>query len=151
MMHIHNQFSQRGVVLITSLILLVLMTLLAATIIKTSVIDLKIGGANQVIAQNLATAEAEIMNYVNTENTLASPNWLSPHAPVDVTYDGNGNNISTVHIALDAGGNCTEPQDTMMASPLKVVYRRITATATGVLGGHAVINQGVRATSISCS
>ena len=57
--------AQTGVVLITSLILLVIMTLLAVSLVRTSVIELKIGGASQIAAQNLANAEASIWAFMN--------------------------------------------------------------------------------------
>lgn len=150
-MTLHTKYKyQHGVVLITTLILLVVLTMLAVTIIKSSVIDLKIGGANQIAAQNLASAEAEIMNFVNYENSN-SQNWISPHTAADVTFaDSNNIAISKVQIATVARG-CDTPPGTMKGGGLYEVYQKITATATGILGGQAVVNQGVRALTVSCT
>lgn len=57
--------AQTGVVLVTSLIMLVIMTLLVVSLVRTSIIELKIGGASQIAAQNLANAEASIWAFMN--------------------------------------------------------------------------------------
>ena len=55
---------ERGAVLVVSLIMLAVMTLLVITMIKTAVLDLKIGGASQQAALNLANAEVAINRYL---------------------------------------------------------------------------------------
>lgn len=55
---------QRGAVLVVALIMLVVMTLLVITMIKTAVVDLKIGGASQQAAVNLANADVAINGYL---------------------------------------------------------------------------------------
>jgi Tfp pilus assembly protein PilX len=58
--------SQTGVVLMFSLIMMVIMTLLVVSMLRTGVLELKIGGASQTSAQNLANAEAAIWDFMNT-------------------------------------------------------------------------------------
>ena len=55
---------ERGAVLVVSLIMLAVMTLLVITMIRTAVLDLKIGGASQQAALNLANAEVAINRYL---------------------------------------------------------------------------------------
>lgn len=64
--------SQSGVVLMTSLIMLVMMTLLVVSLLRTSVIELKIGGANQITAQNLANADASLQTCINLNAPLGT-------------------------------------------------------------------------------
>ena len=140
---------QQGVVLITSLVLLVILTLLATSLLKTSVIELKIGGAHQIAAQNLANAEAEITNYVNATNfpTAGFPNWVSANASYTVNYD----NGDTVQITTPAQGSCIEDPESMMGSGLYMMFKDVRAEAQSVLGGETVVHQGVRARVASCA
>ena len=48
----HTKAHQRGAVLIVGLVMLAVMTLLVVSMIKTSVVELKIGGASQIAQQN---------------------------------------------------------------------------------------------------
>jgi len=140
---------QQGVVLITSLILLVVLTLLATSLLKTSVIELRIGGAHQIAAQNLANAEAEIINYVNATNypVAGSPNWVSANASFTVSYD----NGDTVDITLPSQGSCIEDPESQMGSGLYMMFKDVRAQAQSVLGGETVVHQGVRARVASCA
>src|SRR5689334_10714150 len=55
---------QGGAVLIVSLIMLAVLTLFVISMIKTSIIELKIGGASQTAALNLAAADAAVENFL---------------------------------------------------------------------------------------
>ncbi|HUI26142.1 MAG TPA: PilX N-terminal domain-containing pilus assembly protein, partial [Candidatus Kryptonia bacterium] len=55
--------TQRGAVLIVSLVMLAVMTLFVISMLKTSVIELKIGGSSQVASINVANADSAIDNF----------------------------------------------------------------------------------------
>jgi hypothetical protein len=78
--------TQRGAVLVVSLIMLAVMTLLVITMIKTAVLDLKIGGASQQAALNLANAEVAINTYLVGNPTFSLGCLVAPH-PIDAPTD----------------------------------------------------------------
>ena len=57
--------NQNGAVLIVGLVMLAVMTLLVVSMLKTSVLELKIGGVHQVAAMNFANAERGITQFMN--------------------------------------------------------------------------------------
>jgi len=68
---------QRGAVLATSLIVLVVMTLLVLGMLKTSVLELKIGGMVHSAEQNFSNAEVGLAKYINDNNGRFSDGCLS--------------------------------------------------------------------------
>ncbi len=60
--------SQAGAVLATSLIILVVMTLLVLGMLKTSVLELKIGGIVHTAEQNFSNAEVALVKFINDNN-----------------------------------------------------------------------------------
>ncbi len=143
---------QNGVVLITSLILMVIMTLLAVSMLKTSIVELKIGGAGQVAARNIANAESELTSFINRNNFPGGsviPNWVAATAPASATSYGT---LESVRITLPSTENgCAEEVDNQMNTTIRVLYRDIRAEASSVLGGSVAVHQGVRITVASCS
>lgn len=142
---------QEGVVLITSLILLVIMTLLAVSMLRTSIIELKIGGAGQIAARNLANAESEISSFINKMNFPGSsmaPNWITATSPTTATPYGA---LESVQITLPTSDNgCIQDPDSQMDGTLKLFYRDIRAEASSVLGGSVALHQGVRLYVVTC-
>jgi len=63
---------QRGAVLVVALIMLAVMTMLVITMIKTVVVDLKIGGASQQAAVNLANADVALNSYIAQNPAFAT-------------------------------------------------------------------------------
>ena len=73
---------ERGAVLVVSLIMLAVLTLFVISMIKTSIIELKIGGSSQTAAINLAAADAAVDNFLSLNGGRFSPGWLlSPTSP----------------------------------------------------------------------
>ena len=64
---------QRGAVLVVSLIMLAVMTMFVISMLKTAVIELKIGGSSQVAAQNLANADIAIENFMALNSGRFAP------------------------------------------------------------------------------
>ena len=71
---------QRGAVLITSLIILVVMTLLVLGMLKTSVLELKIGGILHTAEQNFSNAEVGLVKFINDNNGRFSADCLTAAA-----------------------------------------------------------------------
>src|SRR5689334_13406311 len=67
---------ERGAVLVVSLIMLAVLTLFVISMIKTAIIELKIGGVSQIAALNLAAAESAVDNFLVLNSGRFAPNWL---------------------------------------------------------------------------
>ena len=157
--------SQRGAVLVVGLVMLAVMTLLVVSMIKTSVVELKIGGANQIAQQNLTNAELMINRFIDSNNGRFASNYLplltaagGPAVPTGAgtpSYSGTttvysiapgGSNVylGTANLAVRQI-NCTSP--TIIGSAigaLTFVYFDVRSTATGTLGGSTTVHQGIR-------
>ena len=70
-------FRQRGAVLVVSLIMLAVLTLFVISMIKTSIVELKIGGVSQTAASNLSAADSAIDNFLALNSGRFAPNWLT--------------------------------------------------------------------------
>lgn len=147
---------QCGAVLIVSLIMLSVMSLFVISMLKTSILELKIGGASHVFQLNFANAEYAINKWINDNNGRLAPNFLGLAAL------SSGCNVNTV-----GAGQCTDPPtvyggavalaptqihcgpwaqfgNMMGAMQLSAVQFDVRATATGTLGGSTIIHQGVQ-------
>ena len=69
--------AQRGAVLVVGLVMLTVMTLLVVSMIRTSVVELKIGGASQIAQQNLTNAELMINSFLNANNSRFAAHYLA--------------------------------------------------------------------------
>jgi Tfp pilus assembly protein PilX len=92
----HAPRRQRGAVLIVGLVMLTVMTLLVVSMIKTSIVDLKIGGVSQDAMINFNNAEIGLMTYFNNNNGKFSNNCLTLAAGV---------NCSNFTAPVVSGGN----------------------------------------------
>ena len=147
---------QRGAVLIVSLIMLAVMTLFVISMFKTSILELKIGGASQVAELNFANAEFAINKWINDNNGRLAPNFLAL-GPLAA-----GCNVNTA-----GSGQCTDPPivfgGTVAITPtqihcgpwaqfgnqmgslqLSAVQFDVRGTGTGTLGGTTIVHQGVQ-------
>jgi len=147
---------QRGAVLIVSLIMLAVMSLFVISMLKTSILELKIGGASHVAQLNFANAEMAINKWINDNNGRLAPNFLG------ITPLGTGCNVTTA-----GAGQCTDPPSVfggtvaiaptqihcgpwsqfgsmMGTSQLSAVQFDLRGTATGTLGGTTIVHQGVQ-------
>jgi Tfp pilus assembly protein PilX len=69
-------YRQRGAVLIVGLVMLTVMTMLVVSMLKTSIIDLKIGGISQDAQVNFNNAEIALTTYANANAGNLSHNCL---------------------------------------------------------------------------
>jgi len=157
--------AQKGAVLVVGLVMLTVMTLLVVSMIRTSVVELKIGGASQIAQQNLTNAELMINSFLNENNSRFSAHFLAlpsatggPAAPalpgVAMAYDAATTLYhSTAPATLLYGQadievrqiQCTGQRETgRQAASIEYAFFNVRATATGTLGGSTTVNQGIR-------
>ena len=143
---------QRGAVLIVALIMLAVMTLFVISMLKTSIIELKIGGASQVVAQNFTNAELAITRFIVDNNGHFAPGFLTLAVGVGgvVNYAPSGT-PAAVHggtvVITPTQIICGPPDDpgTMIGGmSLMAVQFDVRAAATGTLGGTSQVHQGVQ-------
>jgi hypothetical protein len=153
----------RGAVLIVGLVMLVVMTLLVVSMIKTSVVELKIGGANQIAQQNLTNAEVMINTFVDANNGRFASNYLplptgsggpvAPAAAPSSAYDASSTVYSVAPTNTHLGQadlnvrqiQCSgQRQVGIGIGAIQFVFFDVRSTATGTLGGSTTVHQGIR-------
>ncbi len=153
---------QRGAVLIVGLVMLAVMTLLVVSMIKTSVVELKIGGAHQIAQQNLTNAERLINTFIDVNNGRFAADYLAlataaggPVAPASgtATYSATGLTYNIAPVNLHGGRAALQVRQ-LQCTGLRVVgvgmgsieyvFFDVRSTATGDLGGSTTVHQGIR-------
>jgi len=143
--------AERGAALIVGLVLLATMTLLVVSIIKTTMLEIKIGGVSHVAAVNFNNAELALNDYVNKNKDVLFPNCS------DSRYGANGCRNTVGQRTLYAGNvtvatptqvGCIENaylnSGNQMSNGLKAYFANITATATTSWGnGEVRVHQGI--------
>ncbi len=143
--------SQAGVVLMFSLIMMVIMTLLVISMLRTGVIELRIGGASQISAQNLANAEAAIWDFMNrNRGNFFHGAVLDVNLSDDFDFTSRqfshltnvtltATEVACTDFAGVGSGNMLGP------SALQAVYFDVRADARDpVFAGRTLVNQGIR-------
>jgi len=147
---VHAHRKQRGAVLIVSLIMLAVMTLFVISMMKTSVIELKIGGFSQVAALNFANAEAAVNKFIVDNNGRFAPGFLTIaegsggaiNTPPDDLMFGSLVEITPTQLNCGAWGAFGSM---MGGSNLQAVQFDLRATASDpVFGGSTTLHQGVQ-------
>jgi hypothetical protein len=157
--------AERGAVLVVGLVMLAVMTLLVVSMIKTSVVELKIGGANQIAQQNLTNAELMINNFVDLNNGRFASNYLplssasgGPVSPGLTTssYSSSSGKFmaspTTTNVQYGRADlevrqiQCsdTKTPGTQLGGTVQHVFFDVRSTATGTLGGSTTVHQGIR-------
>jgi hypothetical protein len=145
---------ESGVVLMTALIMLVIMTLLVLSMLRTSVIELKIGGVAQTSAQTLANAEAAIWAFMNDANNRDRFTHQAV-LDLDLSNDFDFNSAQFKHLAsvnLSAREvACVEDASTGRGHTLgrtwELVHFDVQADSGDPdLPGRAIVHQGIRST-----
>lgn len=154
---------QYGAVLIVGLVMLAVMTMLVVSMIKTSVVELKIGGANQIAQQNLTNAELMINNFIDVNNGRFASNYLpltaasgGPVAPASgsATYSATTTIYTVAPVSVHSGNaglqvrqiQCSDAKTTgtQLGGTVQHVFFDVRSTATGTLGGSTSVHQGIR-------
>ena len=149
---------ERGAVLVVGLIMLAVMTLLVISMLRTSILELRIGGANQVAQETFANAELVIGNFLNMNNGRFAPGFLALVTPAPGAPDFSLPAITGGAVALTAAQiQCSSA--TILGNQYANVGRQnamfvttfnVRGTSTSVLGGTAAVNQGVMSFSAGC-
>lgn len=164
---------QRGAVLVVGLVTLTVMTLMVISMLKTSVLELKIGGANHVSQEVFANAEMALTLFINSSpvfssNCLADEGLASdcffkvppatPNAAIVTTNPGTGaGRVATISNLQGGGsvsltamqqGNCIDPPKNGLCSAgdpncTKIVIFDVRAVSTGAVSGRTIVHQGV--------
>ena len=154
---------QRGAVLIVGLVMLAVMTLLVVSMIKTSVVELKIGGANQIAQQNLTNAELMINNFIDVNNGRFASNYLplppasggplKPLAASSGTYNAATLAYTVPNTNVHVGQANLEVRQIQCSGLRQIgisygaiqhVFFDVRSTAVGALGGSTTVHQGIR-------
>ncbi len=140
---------QRGAVLVVALIMLVVSTLLVVSMMKTTVLELKIGGSDQIYANNFTNAETAISKFIADNSGRFAPGFLTLSV-------ANGGPIIRPPTGL-VGGTVTlaasQVSCTLTSGSTSVydVLFDVAATARGTLAGSVLImHQGLLTTAKSC-
>lgn len=153
--------TQGGAVLVVGLVMLAVMTLLVVSMVKTSVVELKIGGASQIAQQNLTNAELQIARFIDQNNGRFAANFLALAAASGGAVTAATSSYSSTTGVLTAqasavyGGNANLAVRQTQCAPARQVgtqlggtydfaFFDVASTATGTLGGSTTIHQGVR-------
>jgi len=149
----HSAARQRGAVLVVGLIMLVVMTLFVISMIKTTSIELKIGGVSQIQAINFANAELAINKFINDNNGRFAPGFLSlaqgvPGAqinnPPNLLYAGDQVQIQATQTACEPY-QCPPQFQCQFGNQIwNAAQFDVQATATGAIGGTTVVHTGVQ-------
>ena len=156
-MPVYIQSRQRGAVLIVSLIMLAVMSLFVVSMLRTSILELKIGGASHVFQLNFSNAEYAINKWINDNNGRLAPNFLAItpvlSAGCNVTTTGSaqctdpptvyGGTVALAPTQIHCGP-WAQFGNMMGSMQLSAVQFDIRATATGTLGGTTVVHQGAQ-------
>jgi Tfp pilus assembly protein PilX len=148
---------ESGAVLVVSLIMLAVLTLFVISMIKTSVIELKIGGSSQTAAINRASAESALENFMALNSGRFAPGWLAQsgtagpvsgslaYTSTSNAYGALGSAVTITAVQVSCGA--WSQIGTMIGSQsLQSVQFDVAAAAAGPLGigGTAVVHQGVQ-------
>ncbi len=141
---------QRGAVLVVGLIMLAVMSLLVISMIRTSILELRIGGANQVALETFANAEVAITGVVTANSGRWAPRFttlpLTSPARAVLTPPTLVGGTATVTIEQIACGYVADGSSLCAAGVANCVPKasfNVTAVATSVLGGTQRVTQGV--------
>ncbi|BBO21560.1 MAG: hypothetical protein LC123_10020 [Burkholderiales bacterium] len=156
--------AQRGVVLIVSLVVLAVMTLLVIGMLRTSVIELKLGGVTHQAELNFSNAEAMISTYINENNGRFSRDCLmtadaalscfttadgtttvagtAPNRTMTKSLEGSTVTLSVQQIACaDDSGVGSGNQ---LGGGLQALFLDVQAVSTGAFSGRSTVHQGIK-------
>lgn len=157
---------QRGAVLIVGLIVLTVMTLMVLGMLKSAVLELKIGGAAQNAEVLFSTAESAANKFLNDNNGRFSKECLTaagalscfttadastvisgaaPNLVATSAYSHGAVVVATAAVTLQQIA-CTDVADTenQIGGGLQVVYFDIQSVVTGAVSGQATVHQGIK-------
>lgn len=150
---------QCGAVLVVGLIMLAVLTVLVVSMINTTVLEFRIGGASQVAAQNLANAEQVLTEYIRRNQGYWSPRVTQRPAGDPLALRPLNPGELLIHEGNYTAPQATETQCADAAEPglitqygtgLFRVYFSVTTRVTSTLGGETTLSQGLSALTLGC-
>ncbi len=139
---------QRGAVLVVSLIMLAVMTLFVISMLKTSIIELKIGGSSQVAAINFSNAELAVNNFISLNQGRFAPGFITlPAGMINTAAAVQGGSVAVTPTQLACGPWIVFGTQ---IGGIQAAQFDLRATAVGTLGGSTTIHQGVQALALGC-
>ncbi len=142
----HRPDRQRGAALIVGLVLLMVLTLLAVSTMRTSTLELAMAGNAQFHEQATQLAETGIrdaINRINAREIVPSPidTWLVDFTEV-VAAPGGGSDLGSYRITINYK-NCGEPPAGNSAQIIKADYYEIESTGMSTArNAKSVLRQG---------
>ena len=139
---------QHGAVLVVALIMLGVMTLFVVSMLKISIIELKIGGASQVVALKFSNADMAINNFIAANQGRFAPGFIVRtevnNSPLTVEQGTVQTSVTQI------GCGAWAPPGVQYNSGLQVAQFDIRAQARGTLGASAtVLHQGVQSAGLA--
>jgi len=144
---------QRGAVLVVGLIMLGVMSLLVASMIRTSILELRIGGANQAALETFANAESALLASIAANAGRWAPGFANLPAgaagapvPVAALVPVQNGTVDEPVIRQIACGNPAAGSSLAAVGQNNAVATLvfdITSTARSLLGGVQRLGAGV--------
>ena len=138
---------QRGAVLIVGLVMLTVMTMLVVSMMKTSIIDLKIGGLAQDAMVNFNNAEISVGQWISqnslklSNNCITAPGALNCNAYTAPTFM-TGYNVTIAVLQVYCGDQPGFTGNQVGVTFQTAVFDAI-ATATSNLGSNTRLHIGI--------
>lgn len=145
---------QQGVVLIMTLVMLVVLSIFAISTLKTSVLELKIGGAHHVAARNLSNAEASMRVFLNLARNNFSHDDNYTEAEVNTMFVNEFGGTLPEYLSdtavtateISCHDNCGLGTGNSCGNETLAVEFDVNAVSEDpILRGRAIAHQGIRA------
>jgi hypothetical protein len=140
---------QDGAVLFLSLIMLGVMSLLVTSALRTSLIELRISGASEVVATNVANAEIAINDFIALNDGRFAPGFLTTPVGAGGAIDANitvpafEGTVERRVIQLGCGDAAGFNSMMGPTGSLQATQFEIEARARLARGGETTVRQGV--------
>jgi len=147
--HHRRRHSQRGAALLISLIFLAVTTLLVLSMMRTSILQLRISGSTETFAVNLTNAEVAIIDFLDANAGRFGPGFATlPAAAGGAIFPAtalSGGAAVAIVVTQTGCGTAATFDSQMGSGGLQSIQFDIAATATVARGGRAIVHQGVEA------
>jgi Tfp pilus assembly protein PilX len=144
--HCPQQHSQHGAALLISLIFLAVTTLLVLSMMRTSILQLRISGSTETLSVTRTNAEVAIVDFLDANAGRFGPGFATLPAnaggaifPPTALSEGN---VALV-VTQTGCGTAASFTNQMGSGSLQTIQFDIAATATVARGGRSTVHQGV--------
>jgi hypothetical protein len=144
--HHRRRHSQRGAALLISLIFLAVTTLLVLSMMRTSILQLRVSGSSETLSVNQTNAEVAIIDFLDANAGRFGPGFATlPAEAGGAIRPATALSEGTVEIVVTQTGCGTAASfnNQMGSGGLQSIQFDVAATATVDRGGRAIVHQGV--------